>query len=67
MGRYKGIRNNVIKKPDSTLELYDLKTDIGETTNIADKHPDVVAQLDKCMKSAYTPSPLWSFKPRKKR
>ncbi len=65
MGRYKGIRNNVIKKPDSTLELYDLKTDIGETTNIAEKHPDVVAQLDEFMKSAYTPSPLWSFKRRK--
>ena len=26
-------------------ELYDLETDLGETTNLADKHPDKVAQL----------------------
>ncbi len=67
MGRYKGVRNNVARDPDSVLELYDLQTDIGETTNIADKHPDVVAQLDELMKSAYVESPLWSFKSRRKR
>ncbi|RMF86707.1 MAG: arylsulfatase [Planctomycetota bacterium] len=27
------------------LELYDLRNDIGETTNVADQHPDVVARL----------------------
>jgi len=27
------------------LSLYDLSTDIGETTNVADDHPDVVARL----------------------
>ena len=27
------------------LELYDLRTDIGETKNIAPKHPDVVKQM----------------------
>jgi arylsulfatase A-like enzyme len=26
-------------------ELYDIRADIGETTNVADKHPDVVASL----------------------
>ncbi|HUU92276.1 MAG TPA: arylsulfatase [Phycisphaerae bacterium] len=66
MGHWKGVRNNVIRNPDSTLELYDLRTDIGETTNLADKHPDVVKQLDEFMKSALTESPLWSFKPKAK-
>jgi arylsulfatase A len=28
------------------LELYDLHADVGETTNLADKHPDVVARLE---------------------
>jgi len=27
-------------------ELYDLDTDIGETTNVADQHPDVAADLE---------------------
>jgi arylsulfatase A-like enzyme len=31
--------------PDSTLELYDLSTDIGETTNLADAMPDQAAAL----------------------
>jgi arylsulfatase A-like enzyme len=29
------------------LELFDLKNDIGETTNVADQHPDVVAELQR--------------------
>ncbi|MGB0744304.1 MAG: sulfatase family protein, partial [Opitutales bacterium] len=28
-----------------TVQLYDLKNDIGETTNLADKHPEVVERL----------------------
>ncbi len=30
---------------ESGLELYDLSTDIGETTNLADQHPEVIARL----------------------
>jgi arylsulfatase A-like enzyme len=29
------------------LALYDLDTDVGETTNVADKHPEVVERLQK--------------------
>ncbi len=65
MDHWKGVRNNVIKAPDSVLELYDLRTDVGETTNIAAKHPDIVKQLDELMASAYTETTLWSFKPRR--
>jgi len=28
------------------LALYDLRADIGETTNVADKHPDVVKRIE---------------------
>ena len=29
------------------LELFDLKNDVGEETNVADKNPEVVARLQK--------------------
>ena len=32
--------------------LYDLKSDIGETTDVAAKHPEVVARLDKVAEAA---------------
>ena len=64
---WKGVRNNVGKDPDSTLELYDLASDLGETNNVAEDHPDVVERLDGYMREAYTPSPLWSFTGKRKR
>jgi len=46
-------------KKNAPLELYNLKDDPGETTNLADKHPEMVAEFDKAMKAARTPSPNW--------
>jgi arylsulfatase A-like enzyme len=40
-GRFKFVGNDQTATP----ELYDLVEDIGETTNVADSHPEVVAQL----------------------
>lgn len=34
-----------VRKGKCDLALYDLRTDIGEKTNVADKHPDVVKRL----------------------
>ncbi len=34
-----------VRKGKCDLALYDLDTDIGEKTNVADKHPDVVKRL----------------------
>ncbi len=34
------------------VELYDLKNDVGETTNVAEQHPDVVARLQKIAEEA---------------
>jgi len=65
MGKWKGLRRNVSKAPDAPLELYDLSADIGEKTNIANKHPEIVKKLAGFMKAAHTDSPLWSFRRRK--
>lgn len=67
MGKWKGVRNNVRRAPDSTLELYDLSQDIGEALNIAEGHPSIVEKLDSFMQAADTESPLWSFQGRKKK
>jgi hypothetical protein len=33
------------KKEEKTLRLYNLDTDIGETTDVSDKNPEIVAKL----------------------
>ncbi len=40
-------------------ELYDLATDIGETTNVATEHADVVHRLEQMMTEAHVPDPNW--------
>ncbi|MEM9142235.1 MAG: arylsulfatase [Bacteroidota bacterium] len=44
MGHWKLVRQNLMGKKPSTLELYNLKTDPRETQNVADSHPEVLAQ-----------------------
>jgi arylsulfatase A len=54
-GRWKAVR----LKPEAPLELYDLDADVGEATNVADKHPDVVRQLEAYLGTVRTPSERW--------
>ena len=42
MGDWKIVRS----KADEKWELYNLKTDPGETRNVADKNPDVIAKFE---------------------
>ena len=59
MGDWKGIRQNVSKNPDGPIELYNLKNDIGEKSNVAVRHPSIVAKIEAYMKAARTPSEHW--------
>lgn len=56
-GRWKGIRT----LKDDTFELYDLKEDIGEETNLAQKNPDLVAKLTALMEEANVPNEHWDI------
>jgi len=52
MGDWKAVRLGT-KKP---VELYDLKTDLGEQHDVAAQHPEVIAKVEAILKSARTDS-----------
>jgi len=58
MGDWKAVR----LAPDQPLELYDLKTDLGETQNVADKNFSIVAKVEAYLKTARTESSQWPLK-----
>jgi len=62
-GDWKAIRHQVKKNPDSTPELYNLKTDPAEKNDVAAEHPDLVTKAVALMKSSHTPSVRkeWNF------
>ena len=49
-GEWKAVRS----KPAGSLELYNLKADIGEKNDVAADHPDLVAKLDGLLKAAHS-------------
>ncbi len=53
MGDWKGVRVGAKSK----IELYDLKTDLGEERNLASENPAVVESIDRIMKTARTDVP----------
>lgn len=55
---WKGIRHD----PNSKLELYDLSKDPSETTDIADKNPEIVKIIENLFKKARTPHAIWDLK-----
>lgn len=65
MGDWKAVRLNVQRNPNVPIQLFNLKEDIGETTNVAAKHPEVVKKTRDLMESSREPSdnPRWNFQP----
>jgi arylsulfatase A-like enzyme len=47
------------RAPDRKLELYDLADDVSEATDVAFKHPEIVARIEDYLKTARTESPNW--------
>lgn len=56
-GKWKAVRLS----PSAPLELYDLSADIGENSNIAASHPDVIKRMEKYLQSARTESEIWKL------
>lgn len=59
--QWKGVRLNVDDPQKTTFELYDLSQDVHEDHNVADQHPDIVAQMLQWMEKEHTPSDLFEF------
>ncbi len=59
-GRWKGIRG---PSADAPLILYDLENDIGETTDVAARHPGIVAKIGDYLDTARTESADWTPRP----
>jgi arylsulfatase A-like enzyme len=52
-GQWKAIKQNISGPSEKvTFELYDLKTDPEELTNVADQHPDMVVQFEELFKTS---------------
>ena len=60
-GNWKAVRYNVLKEPDTPVELYDLSNDIGEDNNVASIHLEIASELTELMKKARTHSDVFTF------
>lgn len=62
VGDWKAVRQSMSRGKLET-ELYNLAQDVGEKNNLAAKHPDIVARLEKLMARQHTPSELFPLVP----
>ena len=63
MGPWKAVGKSLDGKK---LELYHLGRDPGETKDVAEGHPEIVARALAAMQEAHTPSPMWKVRGRRK-
>jgi arylsulfatase A-like enzyme len=65
MGDWKAVKLNLKKNPKAPWELYNLKHDINEKTNVADKFPELLKQFDNIVKKEHKDSEAnikdWQF------
>lgn len=53
MGDWKGVKSNLKKDKNAPWEIYNLKTDIGETSDVAAQHPDLARQFEDILKKEH--------------
>ncbi len=61
LGDLKGVRQQVSKRPDGPIELYDLAADPAESRDVALEHPEVVARMAEILKRDRSESPIFRF------
>jgi arylsulfatase A-like enzyme len=63
IGNFKGVKSNMKKDKDARWEVYDLKNDEKETTDISSHHPELMKQFEAILKKEHQPSHIreWEF------
>ena len=76
IGDWKGIRQGMMPEagkaknkakaqagaaPNMHVQLYNLRSDPHETTDVSAQHPEIVAQIEKLMREQHTPNPDFPF------
>ncbi|TDE44359.1 N-acetylgalactosamine-6-sulfatase [Flavobacterium rhamnosiphilum] len=63
MGDWKGVKSNMKKNKNASWEIYNLKTDEKETTDIAAQHPELAKKFEEILKKEHQSSHIkdWEF------
>ena len=59
MGDWKGVRVGVKRNPDAKVQLFNLKDDVAESSDVAGAHPEIVTKIEQLMREGRTESPIW--------
>ncbi|MCK0156150.1 arylsulfatase [Cellulophaga sp. F20128] len=57
-GDWKAVKYNLKKNPNAPIQLYNLNEDLGETTDVAGQHPDIIAEMETIFQEASVPSEI---------
>ena len=57
-GHWKGIR---LKRTTAPVKLYDLTSDLAETNDVAEQHPEVVRRIAQIMQDEHVDNQYWKI------
>jgi len=63
MGKWKGVRYQVLSPEKTRLELYNLEVDPGETSNISTQYPEMMKKIEVIFEKGYNESEVFKFNP----
>jgi arylsulfatase A len=63
LGDWKAVKTDLKKNPSNSWQLFNLKTDRNETTDVASRHPELMKTFDDIVKKEHTKTPVknWEF------
>ena len=60
-GNWKAVKLNADTPSKAILELFDLSSDRGESSNVAAAHPEIARQMEEIMRQSHLPSVSFPF------